>query len=602
MRSGTSFFNKELYRKTVNRFWPLWAINLVIWLFVLPLNGLTNLRVEPERFLRYFSRDVGETVEGFGLWFALFMGLFVAMAVCSHMYNNRSANFMGALPVRREGQFISTYLAGLTILVGPNLLVAVLTLLVEVAGGAVEWVPLLYWLLAMFVVEFFFYSFAVCLGQFTGHILALPVYYAIFNAIVIVAYWLLDWVLGEFYFGFVVLSVGLDIAQLFTPVAALNSVSFNWDLFSEVPLKYVYSLEGEFYLVFYAVAALVLAGCALLLYRRRHLETAGDAVAVRAMRPVFKYGVAACSGMCLGYVTSQMLGLSSLGLMIAIVVWGLIGYFAAQMILDKTVRVFKKWKGAAAVTLAFLLLFAAVGFDLFGYETRVPDAQDVESVQLYGLGGVYNDSGSRLSGEIFFAPEIIEDAIALHRAITEFGPDGEDDGDPDTTTYLEFRVDYNLKSGGVIRRYYSVPAGERLKELGQTIWEHYEVRWKTYSLDYLQDIIELGARLESVGLWNTMDYSYYEDMDSAPILWEAVMADFAAGRIGIHDVGSNWYEEDCGEPMQLEFKWYYKSEWGYQGYSITFNVPEEAEDTWSVLKSLWADGILGDPGMLEQKK
>ena len=43
MRSGTSFFDLTIYRKTVNRFWPLWAVNLVIWLFILPFDGLVTL-------------------------------------------------------------------------------------------------------------------------------------------------------------------------------------------------------------------------------------------------------------------------------------------------------------------------------------------------------------------------------------------------------------------------------------------------------------------------------------------------------------------------------------------------------------------------------
>ena len=38
MRSGTSFFNSTLYRKTMTRFWPLWALYGVIWAFLIPLN------------------------------------------------------------------------------------------------------------------------------------------------------------------------------------------------------------------------------------------------------------------------------------------------------------------------------------------------------------------------------------------------------------------------------------------------------------------------------------------------------------------------------------------------------------------------------------
>ena len=37
MRSGTSFFNAALWRKTMGRFWPLWALYAAAWTFALPL-------------------------------------------------------------------------------------------------------------------------------------------------------------------------------------------------------------------------------------------------------------------------------------------------------------------------------------------------------------------------------------------------------------------------------------------------------------------------------------------------------------------------------------------------------------------------------------
>ena len=49
MRSATSYFNGPLYRKTMARFWPLWAGYGVIWLFFIPLNMLNMY------FSRYMS-------------------------------------------------------------------------------------------------------------------------------------------------------------------------------------------------------------------------------------------------------------------------------------------------------------------------------------------------------------------------------------------------------------------------------------------------------------------------------------------------------------------------------------------------------------------
>ena len=107
MRSATSCFNPTVFRKTFLRFWPLWAANLVFWLFVLPLNGLVQLTNyirsgrEGKSFLRFVC-NIGDYGTIAAVVFSICAGLLVAMAVCSFMYNNRSANFMGALPVRRK--------------------------------------------------------------------------------------------------------------------------------------------------------------------------------------------------------------------------------------------------------------------------------------------------------------------------------------------------------------------------------------------------------------------------------------------------------------------------------------------------------------------
>ena len=86
MRSGTSFFDLTIYRKTVNRFWPLWAVNLVIWLFILPFNGLVTLAdyIDGGRtgnsMLR-FARNVGDFATEWGVIFSVAAG--ITMGACT---------------------------------------------------------------------------------------------------------------------------------------------------------------------------------------------------------------------------------------------------------------------------------------------------------------------------------------------------------------------------------------------------------------------------------------------------------------------------------------------------------------------------------------
>ncbi len=615
MRSGTSFFDLTIYRKTLTRFWPLWVLNLVIWLSILPLNGLIELTDSIEREVNYvqrFARTLGSYATDFGIIYALLAGLAVAMAVCSHLYNNRSANFMGALPARRESQFFSTYLSGLTMLLAPNVVVFLLTLLVEALGSAVMWTPLLFWLAVMCGMEFFFYSFAVCLGQFTGHILALPVYYGVFNAIVVAVYGLLSWVMDRYYFGFAGRgSAGSGFVMWCTPVATFYQMDI--DAYDESLIhgvsKWVFDIEGLWIVAVYAVVAVVLTACALLLYRRRHLETAGDIVSVKVMRPVFKYGVAFCAGMFLGFLFDQMFGLSEIGMLVWTVIWGVVGYFIAQMLLDKSIRVFHKWKGAAAVVAVFLVVFAVIGFDLTGYENRVPAAQQVESVVIDGLDiGGYYDTGNYLDDVTLTDPEEIADVIALHQAVIEVGEDGEADSEGLYRTYVSFDVTYHLKSGSSMSRSYRLSMGTRLLPLVREVRSSETVRRQAYRLDKVEEWLAQGAKLTKASIEYNVQGVYYNDDhygSEAQRLWDAVMADFEAGRIGNTErIGSYEYQDSL---TRLYFYWEkekYTNEPGNESVSyeagvsdyskpvavetlyVEFLVPETATETRKVVEEL----------------
>ena len=593
MRFGTSCSNLTLYRKTVNRFWPLWAVNLVFWLFLLPLNGLMQLGDDPygsAKSLERFARNVGDYATDLGVVFAALAGLAVAMAVCSHMYNNRSANFMGSLPARREGQFLSTYLAGLTILIAPNVLIFLLTLLVETVGGAVLWIPLLFWLGTLCAMEFFFYSFAVCLGQFTGHILALPVFYGVFNVIVAAVYTMIQWVMEEYYFGYAGIDLYSGLILWFTPVAAL--LQMDVDVIQDGTV-WITSVEGLWIAGVYAAAAVVLTVCALLLYRRRHLETAGDIVAVKVMRPVFRYGVGFCAGMFLGWLTDQLLNLEDAGMLIAVVIWGVVGCFVAQMLLEKTVRVFKKWKGCAALAAVFVIIFAIIGFDLTGYESRVPAAAAVESVEIRGLSGYPWDSGSNLQVTVS-DPLIIADAVELHQAIVELGENGEAQ---DGYEWMTYQVSYRLKSGKTLTRHYNVRAGEILLTLAQNIRDREEVRRQAYGIDDLENFLALGGKLEWVQVYSDEKEEVRLYPEAGELLWAAVMRDFAAGDIGIHCLGDfeGLLEEKFGlimvgdgvrSNLSLEFKWMRLENGRERSFHLQIMVGEDAANTKAVLSQL----------------
>lgn len=605
MRFGTSFFNGTVWKKTFLRFWPIWAANLVFWVLLLPAQGLTALREQAEhggsQFLS-FAASVGGLGGDMALVFAVIFGLLAAMAVCSHLYSSRSANFMGALPIRREGLFVSHYTAGLSMLLLPNLAVFLLMALIEVLGGAVEWPPLMFWLASLSGMEFFFYSFAVCIGMFTGHLLALPVFYGVFNFLAAGVLFLWEMTMQEFYYGYAGNERLSVWAEWLTPTIHLEQqveCYSNWGIaasgagvnYSE---EYIvsYDISGLGTVGVYALAGLVFTVCALLLYRRRQMETAGDVVAVRAMRPVFQYGVAICSGLCFGTVTVRITGLGTAGMMVAMVVWAIVGYFVARMLLDKTVRVLRRWKGAVAVTAVFAALFLVVGFDLTGFETRVPDPAQVASVRISGLRSEPGDDGSYWYGVVAEDPEEIALVTQLHQAVVAHQGESWDDDD----CRQDVDLVYTMKDGSVMTRSYGWVVCHR-EDSGQPGTVAYGVEqlladrdlvWQTYGLDEAQAILDNGGQIANayysidgdVGEWpDTSTQEVVSDDETAarpsqeiaPIdmptteasstpddgedaaqtawdfygndaqaLWDAVLQDFQEGNIGVRDLWGGW--------------------------------------------------------------
>ena len=509
MRSGISFFDKTLFKKTVTRWWPIWASYLVLWIFILPVNLLMTNSV------RYNYQNPISGTFGAQMVITMIFALFSAMAVLSHLYWPRSANFFGSLPVRREAQFVTLYLAGLSFLLVPDVIVACLTALAVSGSKVFSAGQAFAWLLAAAVDGFFFYSFAIVVGLLVGHILALPALYTIFNFLAELVVLILEVIAQIFYPSFNGFSPAVNnAAQWLTPSSQLGEVWLRTASYEVQPAEGSYIVEGSqlvnnvswqldggHILAVYAGVAAVLTVLAFFLYRYRRLESAGDVVAVRSMRPVFKYGGALCAGLALGTVTSSILGEDSLPFTVTI--WTVLSVFGAQMILDKTFKVFKKWKGAAVLGALVAAAFIVMAFDLTGFETRVPDPADVKSLEVSDFYG----GGTRFTRITLTDPGEIEKFTALHKAAVEEG-----DSIWNGSGYVSMELTYNMKHTSLTRSVsvYFDPAEVNTPgtaaAAAEAIFADRDFWRRVYGLDTLKADLAAGGRVDEADYF----YSYYD--------------------------------------------------------------------------------------------
>ena len=217
----------------------------------------------------------------------------------------------------------------------------------------------------------------------------------------------------------------------------------------------------------YALAGLVIALIALLLYRTRKSEMTGSTVAFPWATPIFKYGVAFCTAVALGQFLYYFLfgqyrssGNDSLpGTILCMAAAGLVGYFVAEMLIKKSFRVFRAGaKGAAIVALALVLLGVAMSFDLTGYEKRVPDESEIESVYytFSGMTNVTTDDADTIRRLTAAHQAIVKNRNEQARIADAWDADTLSQSDHDDIEHFSLRLTYYLKDGSQLSRSYSL--------------------------------------------------------------------------------------------------------------------------------------------------
>ena len=564
MRSATSYFNFTLFRKNLSRFWPIWGLYGLIWLVLLPIGLLTDgdyltlarARLIPLQFLDGMST---------ALFLAAGFGILCAMAVFSYLYSSRSVGLLHALPMRREGLFLTNYLSGLAFLVLPNLAVFFLSLLVEAAFGVVVFSSLFVWLVTACFYCLFFYSFAVFCAMFTGHILALPAFYGILNFLVMGLCFLVNDMAQRFLFGFTGAAWMETLGLYLTPVAYLASgvrVSYYDGPAPSYDQVAFLSGLGRVFLV--GLIGLVLAALALAVYRRRQLETAGDVVSVAWVRPVFRYGVAFCCAIALGNlfdnIFDRLLPDGAWTLLFWMLLWGAFGCFVAVMLLRKTFWVFKSsWKGCCVFLACLAAAMCLMELDGFGFESRVPDPARVQTAYVVNVRTCPSDDAGwvRLTAD---DPETIALVTQLHRQIVSEKARLEDDRnvyvsnyttdadgvDVQTEDWKDVRLSYVMTDGDVMYRDYTVPVtGEELAEEGsisallQALFNAPGFAEEAYFGSLAEGDRLVAAEVSGVFSGNLRTEDQTLPSESLPDLEAAVKADLAAG-----DLGRRWLLED----------------------------------------------------------
>lgn len=489
MQSKTSCFNGTLFRKNLTRFWPLWGLASFIGA-LFPLAVLLDMvhRGRTAFTAAQFTQMYYEVVSAVPVIDLVYAAL-CAMAVWSYLYNARSVGLMHTLPIRREGLFLTNFLSGLSMTLIPYAVTGTLCVIVSLCGGAFDAKGLAVTVLAVLGESFFYFSSATFVAFITGNAFAMPPLYALLHFLAVLLDWLISSFAQGFIFGFSTSYTG--VVEWLSPTVYLVSRVHPDGQYTEVQQtladgtsytdRVLTSVDLEnFWLVgVYALVGLVLAALALLLYRRRRSETAGDVVAVGWLRPVFRYGVAGLCALLGGqllyslfwYGFQQGNYYDTLPMVVCLLAAGTIGYYGASMLLAKSLKVFRgSWKGLAVVLAGCALVCCVLHFDLLGVADRVPEAGQLQTLEVRTADNSYTLTPEQDG-------DLVEQVWTLHQAVVadeayiremeslQYSTLSEDE-DPDTT-FTGLSLTYVLKSGARVDRWYHLPiTRDRLAQPG----------------------------------------------------------------------------------------------------------------------------------------
>lgn len=472
MLSKTLSFNRGITVQNLRHVGWIGLVHLLVLLAAVPLQ-LIMLYTRREQNDAPLWNNLFEISGSFQAVVVFTFPVLLAIFLFRYMQVKSSADFMHSLPIRRKALFYQHTALGAFLLVIPVVVTALITLIlyytlgIDVLFSATD---IFQWAGEMCLMELFVFFVAVWIGMMTG---------------MSVLQGGLTYILLLFPAGISVLLL-MNMTYLLTGFAA--DYYLNRDLEHIIPFFRFMRLGAEpfafietFVYLFLIIVCYVLS---LWLYQKRHSEAASQALAFPVLRPVFKYGVAFCTMLVGGFYfgeTQQQFGWIIFGYM----TFSIVGFFVAEMIIEKTWRVFDKWKGYLYFFVAMLIVGTLLHFDITGYEKRIPELGEIE--QVYFGDSVYDfiDKKSEYVpyiqleqvSQFLKEKENIKNVYLFHQQLIEDQP--MPSSRSTETRYVV--IGYILKNGDRMIRSYEVPV-EQYKSFYRPIMESKEYKKNYYFL------------------------------------------------------------------------------------------------------------------------
>lgn len=538
MKSKISFFNPTALKKDITRYAPIWGAYTVFLLLV--LFGMA----EYDRAI--IADDVLTSLRAMTWINALFGGICGAFLFMD-LFNGRLCNALHAFPLRRESWLVTHILSGFLFSFVPNLLVSLLAapILWEYAYIA----PI--WLLGATLQFLFFFGSAVLCAVCAGNLIGTAGLYGIFHLITVLIGGIAELFYEPLLHG---VKLNIDTFSRFIPLDQLSS--FYYGEFEVIhmtvePYGIFHGFVGKdwLYLGLCATAGVVCIALAWLVYRKRNLESAGDLLSLQKLSPLFLLICTVGAGSVL-FLLSGALGAESY---VFLAVGAVVGYFAGQMLLKRTVKVFTKKSllGFGIIVIAAASSMLLTRLDPLGVTRYVPNLDNIKSAAVIGADKNYfypipnsilsyapieNDIGYKITDQ-----EDLADLQDFHKQLIPYRPN------EDNKPLCQVNICYTLKNGRVVKRYYQV---EQSSELGSRAGKYFNDIRYVFEINDPQLLYQVfeSATIEAFTEEKSLSIKLTDKNEITGLL-DAIKKDCEAG-----NMAQNWaYHDKYDENYYLDF-------------------------------------------------
>jgi len=584
MKSRTLSCDKTVLKKDITRFMPLWAL-YTIFLLVL----LVVCRTDGNGGDYYFVRSVNSAIEATGV-VNLGYAFLCALLLFGDLHNTRLCNALHALPIPRESWFVTHVAAGMLFSLVPNLL---FTLIVTPMLGA-HFITGLIWLLVVSLEFVCFFGIAIFSVMCVGNRFASAVMYCVVNFLVLLVAAVIEFVYKPLLTG---VTMNLDWANWGMPIAAVMNKEY-----LIMDSQYIEGIGQKLYGVaagselwiplVYALVGISFAAGALVLYRRRKLETAGDFLAFSAMEKPFLVLFTICAGCLCHIFFVEMVGLRN-DMYLFLVVGIVVGYFACQMLLKRTIKVFRlrAFVEMALISGVLLLSLLITWLDPLGITRWVPNLQEVKAVTVYNSYEVGRNYDWHFTLE---EPWEIQQILDIHAGLIAENANGDQVNFVETTpayetitmeekgnmvletvevgSYMNIVFEYALANGRTVTRYYRVYS---ISQDGRTLQTFFTRPECVFFRANVWDIAKLPESVVQIRVINNSSEVLVGE--EAEQMVRAILADCEAGTMAqpweYHEMESTQYWLD------VEYR-------DHGGYYQSIRIYESTVHSYAYLQSL----------------